>query len=278
MTRKVFLAMPVYSQEIDFKTVMSLMYAITDSEQMGFKLQVVFRAGDALIVKARNVLINEFFQLSDATDIFFVDADLAWEPGAFGRMVMHPVDFVCACYRVKSETVNFFVRPLNGRFVRDPITGLMEIECAPTGFMRVSRRAVEDMIRVGGPDMWFEDHAAPHLQKIWTIFDTTFKDHKLWGEDYMFCSRYRDAGGKIWVDPEIALTHTGKTGYGGRFMDALNAMAVQQRNQQIQATMPVQDMVAIMNERYNGKLVRQVEALIAEAEHAASVGHSSLHA
>ena len=29
------------------------------------------------------------------------------------------------------------------------------------------------------------------------------------GEDYSFCQRWLDLGGRVWVDPEIVMGHTG---------------------------------------------------------------------
>jgi hypothetical protein len=42
------------------------------------------------------MLLSEFVT-TDCTDLFFVDGDISWRPGTFGRMGAHPVDFVCGC-------------------------------------------------------------------------------------------------------------------------------------------------------------------------------------
>lgn len=100
--RKIFVAIPVYSHDLDFKTFISLTQAAAEGAQYNFKLQVQFRVGNAMVHKARNMLLSEFLA-TDCTDLFFVDSDISWGAGTFGRMVTHPVDFVCGCYRSKSE-------------------------------------------------------------------------------------------------------------------------------------------------------------------------------
>jgi GT2 family glycosyltransferase len=63
------------------------------------------------------------------------------------------------------------------------------------------------------------------LSKIWHLFEFTLENHVLWGEDYTFCRKYRQAGGKVWIDPDIMLHHTGKMTYTGRFIDTLSKLA-----------------------------------------------------
>jgi hypothetical protein len=222
--KKIFVAIPVYSHDLDFKTVISLTQAAAEAAQYNFKLQVQFRVGNSLVHKARNMLLSEFLT-TDCTDLFFVDSDISWGPGTFGRMVAHPVDFVCGCYRSKSAAVHYFVKPADGVFRRDRVHGLVEVEAAPAGFMRVSRKAIEAMIAHGSQDAWFTDQTAPHIAKIWHLFEFILENHILWGEDYSFCRKYRQAGGKVWIDPDITLHHTGKMTYSGRFIDTLTRLA-----------------------------------------------------
>jgi hypothetical protein len=79
-------------------TVISLTHAAGEAAQYNFKLQVQFRVGNSMVHKARNMLLSEFLA-TDCTDLFFVDSDISRGLGTFGRMVAHPVDFVCGCYR-----------------------------------------------------------------------------------------------------------------------------------------------------------------------------------
>jgi hypothetical protein len=264
--RTVFLAIPCHSQNLDFKTASSLLYAISDANHYKFQIQVVFRAGDSLVHKARNVLLAEFVK-SGYTDLFCVDDDISWEPGTFGRMVMHPVDFVAGCYRSKQVEPHYFVRPIDGKFVRDPKTGLIEVETAPAGFLRITRKAVDMMIANCKEDEWFTDHAAPGHDKIWQLFDMSFENNTLWGEDYVFCRNFRRAGGRVWVDPDILLHHTGKATFSGRLIDALQVVGPKA---------PV-EALGVLNDALNGKLAHHCQQLIAAYEEANASRHQSVH-
>jgi hypothetical protein len=160
--KKIFVAIPVHPHDRDFRTVISLTHPATEAAQYNFELQVQCRVGDSMVHKARNMLLSEFLA-TDCTNLFFVDSDISWGPGTFGRMLAHPVDFVCGCYRSKIEGVHYFVKPADGVFRADPIHGLVEREAAPAGFMRVSRKAIEVMIAHGSQDAWFTDQTAPQL-------------------------------------------------------------------------------------------------------------------
>jgi hypothetical protein len=131
--QKIFVAIPVHPHDLDFQIVISLSQAAAEAAQYNFKLQVRFRAGNSMVHKARNMLLSEFLA-TDCTDLFFVDSDISFGPGIFSRMVAHPVDFVCGCYRSKSQGVHYFVKPADGVFRRDPIHGLVEVEAAPGRF------------------------------------------------------------------------------------------------------------------------------------------------
>jgi hypothetical protein len=41
-------------------------------------------------------------------------------------------------------------------------------------------------------------------------------------EDYTFCRRWQQIGGKIWIDPKTKLTHIGSYTFNGNIGDLLN--------------------------------------------------------
>ena len=46
-------------------------------------------------------------------------------------------------------------------------------------------------------------------EKAYALFDPYRIGRIKFGEDYSFCRRWRDIGGKVWLDPEIKLGHIG---------------------------------------------------------------------
>lgn len=214
--RSIFIAIPAYDGKLEYATVMSLHRAYAECLENGWEIQIFIRSGDALITRARNVLAATFLA-SAATDLLFVDSDLGWNKGSFARLMKHDVDFVFGCYRFRRDPEDYPVRSLpDGSMTIDGKTGLMEVAGGPTGFMRLRRTVIEQLTAAKG-DNWYEEDSAPGL-KLYPLFETELRDHKLWSEDFTFCRSWRDGlGGKIYADPSLVMHHTGPRMHSGSF-------------------------------------------------------------
>lgn len=175
---------------------------------------------DSIIVHARNLIAAKFME-SGMTDLVCLDADIACGPGAFTRLMSHQVDFVGAVYRTKNDVERWPVKGLAGGAAQDPVTGLLEVKDIPFGFTRLTRAAVQKMVDAAGDD-WFRA-CNDEQTKCHKLFWLDINDHTLWGEDFYFCRRWRELGGKVYVDPDIALAHINGDGksFPGRFSDFL---------------------------------------------------------
>ena len=103
----------------------------------------------------------------------------------------------------------------------DPKTGLLEVAGVPAGFLRVTRKALMEMTEK------FKDleYLCNNVKgrPVVALFES-YKIGKLkLSEDYSFCQRYRDVGGKVWVDPEITMSHTGNKTFHGKLGDWLRS-------------------------------------------------------
>jgi hypothetical protein len=203
VVQKAFIAIPTHDGNVKAATCASLMHFA--GQGSGF--EVHFRANDSLLPQARNVLLATFMA-SDCTDLVFVDADVAWQPGMLSRLLSHPVDFVAGAYRYKREPEEYPMQWLpKPMLIADPDTGLLEVASVPFGFVRLSRSCCERLIEAH-KDRTFAVADTPDL-KCWCVFDLEYRDGQYHGEDYVFCRRWRELGGKVWLDPLLELTHIG---------------------------------------------------------------------
>jgi hypothetical protein len=92
----------------------------------------------------------------------------------------------------------------------DQRTGLMLAQDVPFGCVRVSRPAIEKMVEAN-KDLWFKASYDPELICP-LLFNTEFVDHVFRGEDFYFCQKYRETGGKVWVDSDVPIVHVGHDG------------------------------------------------------------------
>ena len=211
--------------------------------------------GIADLPKARGALIYQFLQNPSQTHILFVDADIEFAPEMLERFASSGHDVVTGIYPKKAihwDNVREHVRklgpegahaldmkvlkavsldyPIEFEFEEDPTAahekgtvhtdkdGFARVRRAGAGFMMVSRRAIETMVREY-PDMAYVD--PPSGQTHWAFFHTVFGvrgGKNMWvSEDFAFCDRWQrvSAGEGVWVDLQNGLNHIGPIKFEG---------------------------------------------------------------
>jgi hypothetical protein len=215
------IAIPAYTGTIHLGTFRSLFTDLLALQARGDSWEVHDECGNALIADARALIVAQFLA-SDCDTLVFIDSDVAWEAGALIKLLDYPVDMVAGIYPQRKDPVNYCVKWKNtGELWADPETGLLEVEGVPAGFMKLSRTQLEAMVEQY-PDTEFYVENAPN-EKAWALFcDYRIGKHKM-GEDYAFCRRWTDMGGKIWVNPEIKMGHIGNKTFEGHLGDWLRS-------------------------------------------------------
>ncbi len=206
--KHVWIAIPAYTGQVHLGTMRSIIADMLALADRGDKVTIFDESGNAMIGDCRALIVTQFLA-SDATDLVFVDSDVCWEAGALTRLVDAPVEFVAGIYPQRRDPINYCVQYLTDRteLWADPETGLLEVAGVPAGFMRLSRAMLERMVE-HYPDTAFYCEQAP--EKISHALFDPYRIGKLkFGEDYSFCKRWRDIGGKVWIDPELKLGHVG---------------------------------------------------------------------
>lgn len=154
-------------------------------------------AGHTEISLARESIFQAFLK-SDCSDLVFIDDDVMWERGGLIRLLEHDVDLVAGAYPKRKDPIEWSVGWLDVPELR-AVNGLLEVASLATGFMRISRNCAEKM----------------HKEYGATVFDNIRHDTGRYSEDISFCRRWRDIGGKVWLDPEIKMGHIGNKLFSG---------------------------------------------------------------
>lgn len=216
---KAMIAIPAYTGQIHLGTMRSLMTDILQLQHRGDAFTVHDECGNALIADARAVIVAEFLA-SDCDKLVFVDSDVCWEAGALVRLLDRKEDFVAGIYPQRKDPINYCVKWLDKPELH-AVDGLLEVAGVPAGFMCLSRDMLEKMV-AQYPDSEFYCETAPD-KKAWALFaDYRIGKHKM-GEDYAFCKRWTDMGGKVWIDPEIKMGHVGYKTFQGHIGDWLKS-------------------------------------------------------
>jgi hypothetical protein len=209
----IYIATPCMTGEVWVGYLKSIIHTFMLLSNSGYKVSHDIMSSNSLIPLARNIMVQDFLD-SGAHTLLFIDADLSWEPQAALRLVQNPHDVVSGAYPCKDDANPRWA----GMWMAGRLGRNMEASGLPGGFLKVSRRAIKQII---------EKH--PELKckyqnrEMHAIFDTAIVDGEYLGEDYAFTHRWRQCGGKAFIDPDITFSHYGHKAWTGNLREFLLA-------------------------------------------------------
>lgn len=225
--KSVFIAVPCYTGAVEARCAESIIDNLRCLEKNGYSVKLFFHAGCCYISQSRNICVDAFLK-SGFTDLVFVDHDLGFDGDAIFKIMAYDRDIILGAYPYRNNSGGYPLSVLPDPDYKyhtpkvDKITGLIEIEQGPTGLMRIQRYVFEKMMKENPG--WESICGEPH-GKLWTFFDTgmLMGDKRWWGEDTLFCQRWRKMGGRLWCYPNITFQHIGKTASDGNYHEMLKA-------------------------------------------------------
>lgn len=215
MRQKVFFATPTYDYNFSAEFTASMMMTSIELTHLKIMCCAQFVGGMCFIDLARNKLATAFMQ-SDATDLFFIDADVGWDYRAVKRFLDYDEEIVAGLVPKRKVPTFYHDNALTGEIARGELLSSLE---APTAFMRIKRSVFEKL-----------DIAHPEYQRYYTLecgnayFQTGYVDgpdgvKNFLGEDIFFCRQWISMGHKIWIDPNVEFSHRGSFDWKGTFID-----------------------------------------------------------
>jgi len=205
--QSVMIAIPSYTGQVFMGTMRSVLACMVDLMQAGYRVRLHDESGGAEIARAREDMVSAFLA-SDYDNLVMVDADVCWQEGAIRRLISHKVDFVAGAYPRREDHLSFPVQfDDKDKVVVDKATGLLEARAVAAGFMALSRGALKKMTQEYA-SLKYRSSKAPE-RDAWMLFGTLRDGDAVLSEDLSFCKRWRDIGGKIYVDPGFVMGHAG---------------------------------------------------------------------
>jgi len=188
----------------------------TEMTRNGVDNEWLITTNESLIPRARNTSVARFLfdpELSRHDRLMFIDADIEFKPEDVAKLWNLDVDVAVAAYPMKREEAGVTAWK-NGKLVDlDDFDGPTDIDFAGTGFMMIKRHVFERL--ADAHPEW--EHEEGKVGKCFTFFNTSVVDDGAGpyyiSEDYWFCRYWRQAGGKIILDPSIRLGHVGRKVY-----------------------------------------------------------------
>lgn len=241
---KLFLSTPCYGGLCLEKYMTSLIkLQLALIRKGGVQLMIDTTENESLVHRARNVAVGRFMQKTDADYFLFVDADVDFDAESVIRLLDSGYDLSCAIYpkkvvmwdQAKHAIENGDDRNLAmisaslvaniGAHKRTVENGFVEVLDGPTGFMMIKRSVFEEMEKKFPELMCKNDHQNRDFDDYCALFDCMIDpvSHRYLSEDYAFCRRYQQCGGKIYADCYTTLGHVGNLPFSGCLNDRLKA-------------------------------------------------------
>ena len=233
-TPKICIATPMYGGMCTgfYTRALLNMQAVFNSLGWGYMCNFMFN--ESLIQRAMNMLCKQFME-SDCTHMFFIDADISFDPAQVPAMVWADRDIITGIYpkkeinwqsveaamkagvptnKLKNHTGSFVVNLVDyAGQVTVPAGEPLEIWNGGTGFMLIKRRVFEEMAKVvpSYTNDVIDTAGTLKADKIVEFFSCPIEEetNRLLSEDFFFCKKWREMGGKVYAAPWVQLGHVG---------------------------------------------------------------------
>ena len=203
----------------------------------------------SLVTQGRNLCVSGFME-TDSTHLLFIDSDIDFDSKSIFKMVAADKDVISVPYPLKTfSSILAWEKIKSGKIKNEhdlqykalyqypmklpnekDITinnGVIEVTHSPTGCMLIKREVIEKMIKAY-PEKEIVQKTIingkfTNRPFFYNLFDTDFDPVKksYLGEDFAFCKRWRDIGGKCHALITEKITHVGEHQYRASFGDEL---------------------------------------------------------
>lgn len=242
----VFLSTPCYGGLCLEGYAESLIRLQRTCAENGIEIVLDTTENESLVPRARNLSIARFL-LENKQDFFmFIDADIHFDPTSVVRLIKSGHDVAVAAYPKKAvmwEQTEDAIKKgdtrdpsrmssslvLNFKYQNTPlVNGFAEVLDGPTGFMLIKRDVIQRMYDHYRPTLaCVNDHQnRGTLTDYVAIFDCMIdpESKRYLSEDYAFCRRWQQMGGKIYADCMTTLGHIGNLRFFGSMDERIKAV------------------------------------------------------
>jgi hypothetical protein len=253
----------------------SMLELSSNFTRLGIPYEVITIGNESLIQRARNGIVAKFMSDNTATHLMFIDADITFSWISIVKLLLGNKELSGGCYPKKcfnwdkikhfnqkspnlkedelmAKSLDYVFNPIYHKEGSNVVirleNGMAQVKDIGTGFMMIQKSVIRKMM-VKYPETKYKNNVAGYGQGnmneyFYSLFDCCIDpvSRVYLSEDYLFCKRWIDIGGELWLDVNTNLNHTGIIDYKGCLglvigeVDVLNkdAQILRQQHQQQQ--------------------------------------------
>jgi len=266
--KHIFIATPCYGGQLGEPYFRSMMRLAILFNKYNIQYTVSTLANESLVTRGRNTLTSFFMENTSATHLFFIDADIEFNPEDILRMVAYDKPIVVGAYPKKAINWNSIIGAarnpdleeteetieghssnyvVNFDFAKDqegnktPAVqiedNLVKLKDAGTGFMCIKKDVIQQMFDKHPEYKYVNDINVDQKFEpfMYALFDTVIdpESRRYLSEDYMFCRTWQNMGGTVYLDPRTALNHVGHYTFRGNIRKLFTGENNHSRKQEV---------------------------------------------
>jgi len=258
-TPKLYVLTPCYGSVCYVNYVRCIMATKELLDKFNIPMAIEFCRNDSLVSRARNNLVAKAMNDPKCTHIMFIDADITWDPVDILKLFLSDKCLCGGVYPLKhyywekltkednvvkkwiekknesqfnstvsdEKAIQYNLLKYNINYIDNVLNieaNLAKVKHLATGFMMFKREVIEKMGKAYPRTKYTDDVgflSGTENDYAYALFDCGVQDNHYFSEDWMFCHRWTEMGGNIYVNVGINLVHTGNEDFNGSYLASI---------------------------------------------------------
>jgi len=245
---KIIFGTPCFGGMLHNGFFQSMLELAVNFTKLNLPFEMMTIGNESLIQRARNGIVAKFMADASATHLMFIDADITFSWVNIVKLLLSGKELCGGCYPKKcfnwdkikhqiqknpalnddelmAKSLDYVFNPIYHKEGENVViklnNGMAQVKDIGTGFMLINKSVINKMIKKY-PETKFMNNVAGYGQNnvgdfFYALFDCCIDpvSRVYLSEDYLFCKRWIDIGGELWLDLSTNLNHTGIIDYKG---------------------------------------------------------------
>ena len=245
---KIIIGTPCFGGMLHNGYFQSMLELSVNFTKLNIPFEMMTIGNESLIQRARNGIVAKFMADTTATHLMFIDADITFSWINIVKLLLSGKELCGGCYPKKcfnwdkikhqiqknpalsddelmAKSLDYVFNPIYHKEGENVViklnNGMAQVKDIGTGFMLINKSVINKMIQKY-PETKFMNNVAGYGQNnvgdyFYALFDCCIDpvSRVYLSEDYLFCKRWIDIGGELWLDLSTNLNHTGIIDYKG---------------------------------------------------------------